>query len=108
MYEIIWGFSIKEILEVVIVGFSFFLAYVSYQEFLSVKKQNLKYVIFHKQIFYGFLFFFFSMLFELIDSFYLEEIFDEFQLYTGIIAFIFLFIGFIGLWQTFISRRKKK
>ncbi len=98
-FEMIANLIVKELLEIVIVILSFFLSYASYRAFLDIKKQNPRFVKPAKHIFYGFSFFFISMIFELVDSFWLKSAFDEFQLYTGIVAFTFLLIGFIGLFQ---------
>jgi len=93
-FETAFGLTIKEILEVVVVVVSLVLFYFSNKAFDNLKAEKSKYSGPFKLISLGFLFFFISMLFELIDSFYLDFIFDNLQLLTGIIAFIFLLIGF--------------
>ena len=47
-----------------------------------------------KIVSFGFLFFFFSMLSEFIDRFYLDIVFDKLQLIFSIIAFVILYYGF--------------
>lgn len=93
-FETAFGLTIKEILEVIVVVISLVLLYFSNKAFVNLKAEKSKYSDAFKLISLGFLFFFISMLFELIDSFYLDYIFDNLQLLTGIIAFIFLLIGF--------------
>ena len=93
-FETIFGLTIKVILEIVVVVVSLFLFYFSRKAFVNLKAEKSKYADSFKLISFGFLFFFISMLFELIDSFYLDIVFDNLQLLTGIIAFIFLLIGF--------------
>ena len=100
------GISAKEVLEVIIVILSFLLLMEMVKLSLFFKKTKKKI----KGVFFGLIalfFLFLSMLFELVDSFYLEEIFDKLQLYTGIVAFGFLFIGFVIFFQNYSLRRFK-
>ena len=88
------GLSVKEIFEFLVVIISFILVYFSYKTYLNLKNKNSLFTKSFKLIGLGFMFFALSMLFELIDSFYLDYIFDKVQLVFGIIAFIILFVGF--------------
>lgn len=84
----------KIVLEIVIVLVSLILSYTTYKVFSHLKADNSRFRDAFKIIFWGFFLFFLSMLFELIDSFYLDTLFDSLQLITGILSIIVLLIGF--------------
>ncbi len=105
-YFEILGISAKEILEIIVVILSFILLMEMAKLTLFFKKTKEKI----KGGFFGLAavsFLFLSMVSELVDSFYLEEIFDKLQLYTGIIAFGFLFIGFVIFFRNHSLRGSK-
>jgi len=105
-FEIINGITAKSLLELIIVFLVSYLVYLSYLVYSNFKKRKQDCAIYSKHIFYGFLFFFLSMLFELIDSFWLDYLFDQLQLYAGVIAFTLFLIGFLGLCDEFGGNKK--
>ena len=86
--------NIKIILEVIIVLVSFILSYISYGTFIQLKFEKSKFKDAFKLISIGFFLLLLSLFFELVDSFYLESLFDSLQLITAIMAFIILLGGF--------------
>lgn len=110
VFETAFGITIKEILEIGVAAISLVLFYVSYKTFTDLRIYKSKYVDSFKLISFGFIFFFFSMLFELIDSFYFSYAFDKLQLVSGTIAFILFLIGFrdsFNVSKKKISKRRK-
>jgi len=93
-FETVFNITIKEVLEIIVAAISLVLFYVSYKTFTDLRIYKSKYAASFKLISFGFMFFFFSMLFELIDSFYFKYAFDKLQLLAGAIAFTILLIGF--------------
>ena len=92
--ETIIGLSVKEILEFLVVFVAFALVYFSYKTYSDLRFRKSLFESSFKWINFGFIFLFLSMLFELLDSFYLKVVFDNLQLIFGVLAFILLFIGF--------------
>lgn len=93
-FETAFGITLKEILEIIVAAISLILFYVSYKTFIDLRIYKSRYAASFRLISFGFMFFFFSMLFELIDSFYFEYTFDKLQLLSGTIAFVILLVGF--------------
>jgi len=103
-FDTIFNLELKEILEIIVIVVSLMVVYASYCGIFQGSKKNKQSTNLPALVFTGFLFFFFSMLFELIDSFYFDWLFDKLQLVFEIIAFIILFFGF---WQGASSVQKR-
>ncbi|HLC87168.1 MAG TPA: hypothetical protein VJH65_02760 [Candidatus Nanoarchaeia archaeon] len=99
-FEIFLGPTIKEILEILIVLLSLLIVFLSGRIYYNLKKKKSLFAGPFRLIYFGFLLLFFSMVFELIDSFYLSYLFDKLQLVSEIPVFVFLLLGFRAGFKT--------
>ena len=97
VFETSIGLTVKEILEIVIVLLSFAVFYFSYKFIHENIPKVKKFPFQFKAISLGFFIFFISMIFELIDSFYFDLLFDNLQIISNSIALVLLLIGFKDL-----------